>query len=227
MFVANVVGPFLVEQMQPRRPEDDPAPASKWNDIYGFDYRLTEAVPVTIFLAMYTSWGNHGNSLINVTTTTGHGSGWAFEHARHRQRAPDALHTCYAAATSRHHSHAAAAEFIFATSPADGEVSCSRSVTGFCELVISTLHSWNTSYIGNMSCNLHKLPSEETHSPLAEVFIHGNIDSEGYPLKSTSPSSTVIYRNISDKEHYRLRCRRLDDRYACIDSLIIKAQFKV
>lgn len=177
--------------------------------------------------------------------------GWVFEQALHRRHSPDNIHTCYASSSNftssfaqqqqqqqadkKIHNSSLPAEFFFSTPPTteqDKFASCSGSISGYCALSVSSLRSWNRSYVGNMTCSLFM--EEEKMSPrsssfvhLADVFIHGNLNDQGVPMKHTSPVSALVYTNITDNERYILRCRKLDDLYACIDSVEISAEVDV
>lgn len=236
-------------------------PASKWNDVFEFDLHITPKVPLKLSLATYTSWGVHENTLLNITQPPLHWfhnldhqnyhhthdhhlrnetdtNDWVFEQAFHRRHAPDSIHTCYASSSSLlsdHHS-SRAAEFFFATPTAtekDSFASCSGSTSGYCSLSVSSLHSWNRSYIGNLSCSLFsietvaEITSSKSSTHLADVFIDGNLNGQGSPMEHTSPISALVYSNITDDMRYILRCRKLDELYACIDSITISIEIDV
>ena len=180
---------------------------------------------------------------------------WVFEQALHRRHSPDSIHTCYASSSTRqrqqqqqaadnnnnNNSSSSPAEFFFATPPTteqDQFASCSGSISGYCALSVSSLRSWNRSYVGNMTCSLfsvstsistveEKTASRPSFVHLADVVIHGNLDGQGAPMAHTSPVSALVYSNITDNERYILRCRKLDDLYACIDSVVISAEVDV
>ena len=245
----NIAGPFLVEQIlnHPSTSEQDE------DEPRFFDAHFTPRVPLKLSVASYTSWGLHENTLVNITTpppgwslnslhhhhNTKEGN-WVFEQARHRKEIPDNIHTCYAS-SSPHllHSSPSPAEFFFATpasSAADKGSSCSSSLSGFCGLSVSSLHSWNQSYVGNISCSLYSiglsiLPTStvrvQHESHLAEVFIHGSINEQGAPIPHTAPVSVPVYNKLEDNRRYILRCHKLDDLYSCIDSVEISIEINV
>ena len=264
-FVQNIAGPFLKEQIlaplrQASADEDEVArsPASKWNDVFEFDLHVTAKAPLRLILAAYTSWGLHENTLVNITFPPSHwlrnhdrqnlkghhharnesNVDWVFEQALHRRHTPDHIHTCYASSSARS-DLLSPAEFFFATAPTteqDRFASCSGSISGYCALSVSSLRSWNRSYVGDMSCSLFSLgtnasqslqSSHVSHTHLAKVFIQGNLSGQGGPITHTSPVSTLVYTNITDDERYILRCQKLDDLYACIDSITISVEVEV
>lgn len=219
-FVSNIAGPFLLEQSRPRRMEHESS--SIWSGNYGFELRLTSGIiPIQEMVAFYSSWGpekkiNTLEVVVVEPPSCSNCSMWSFSKVPHRRHLPGKDHICFGSASEN-----SVAEFhIVAIPRKPSEFLCNQSTSGYCSIVISSIHSWDTSYIGNLSCSVFHDSKE-----LYEVFIDGNRNDRGGRIQSTSPVSTVLYANASHEEKYTVKCRKLDNLYTCIDSLILKAEF--
>jgi hypothetical protein len=107
-----------------------------------------------------------------------------------------------------------------------------------CSLNIYYLRSWNTSFVGNLTCSLYmhhrihhhinqklKHNKHETtnskahgsnHHPLqTNVLIDGN----KFHNKHTIPASSKIFTSISVAGKYEIQCKKPDNKYSCIGGL--------
>jgi hypothetical protein len=85
-------------------------------------------------------------------------------------------------------------------------------------VLVSTLHSWNSEYVGNVACGLvHAV----TRAVVANVTIAGAVDGTGSRMKQwTVPMSTVVKADVSPG-NYTLQCVKLDHLFVCIDTLTV------
>lgn len=224
-FVEHIAGPFLVQQSRPRDNEEQ-SPNSNWSDIYSFDLRLTSgSIRLPEMLAVYSSWGMEGtvNTLKSIVVVNKPPSPspspslWGFSKLPHRRHQPGLDHICLGS-----HTKGSQVEFELLGMPVmPSTFLCNQSISGFCSLVISSVHSWNTSYIGHLTCSVFQNSRE-----LRSVFIHGN-RVDGKWVEGTVPLPTVLYENISHGEKYSVKCRKLDRLYSCIDSIFLKADYLI
>jgi len=216
-FVERIAGPFLLQQSRPRKEER--YSSSNWSDIYNFDLRLTSGVlPLQEMLALYSSWGMEGtvNTLQDIVVNKS--SLWNFSKLPHRRHLPGHDHICIGS-----HNKSSQIEFELVALPVKPSTFlCNQSMSGFCSIVVSTVHSWNISYIGSLTCSIL-----QNSTVLKSVFIDGNRNERGKWVQSTVPLPTVLYENVSHGEKYTIKCRKMDHLYSCIDSIFLKADYHI
>ena len=217
-FIQNVIGPFFVEQMQPRV-GGEVQPASIYSHVYPFDLHMFNPSPIPSELAVWsTSWGSpkriKSNTLkgiihrpANHTRHQHTQAGWMMQTAPHRlARFPhDVGHVCYGS------SSASDTATFFLRAPD----ACKQD----CTLVVSTLHSWNASYIGNLKCSLWTTDPADDRQ-VANITIVGHLSEDGKNMVSTVPVRSVVASALTAGNH-RLTCEKTDDHFTCVDSLII------
>ena len=219
----RLIGGFLLDQLQnhsetPRRSKD--------SHIYDFDLRLFAPDPEAITVARFTSWGlqqahhsgdnghnghnghnrSHSHNTVNTLAPTvlrpPTSSSFQFVHAPHRSHQLDAGHTCLGSWEAQ------------ATAHFRVPVTCNST----CQVLVSTLHSWNSSYVGNLACGL---VSVRDNAVVANVTIQGVFDAAGTRMKQwTMPISTVVTDKAVPGD-YTLECVKLDGLFTCIDTLAI------
>jgi hypothetical protein len=83
---------------------------------------------------------------------------------------------------------------------------------------LTTLHSWDTSYIGDMSCSLFER-EKSADAAIATVKIQGD-QHEGKHVHDSTPRSTLIGQFAGD-QNMILECKSLDERLSCIARLAL------
>ena len=220
-FVQNIIGPFFVEQMQPRV-GGEVQPASIYSHVYNFDLHMFSPTAIPFELAVWsTSYGlskpskpdiplqhiihRSANHTRHHTQSTG---SWVMQtHPNRLARFPDDVgHECYGSSDA-----AETATFLF-SAPAQ----CKQD----CTLVVSTLHSWNVSYIGNLTCSLWTTDAD--HKRIGKITVVGHLTENGERMGSTLPVRSVVATTLTAGNH-RLTCRKTDGHFTCVDSIILSA----
>jgi hypothetical protein len=208
--------------------------------------------PLSVYLgsvvAEYNSWGTGiRNSLVDAALSSS-------EHFDFQPLSPkhdDQAHVCFGSTSPR-----GIARFLVAfpdqfyhdfLHKENGTVDHSRF-----HLALSMVHSWDSSMIGDVSCQLYQLPdslTDQTHQAsrkfLETTFKNGNNNPEiysnplfnqplvirgnqdpaapGSTLKDTTPRITELTENISLSK-YLLECKKLDERLSCFTRIALSEQ---
>lgn len=94
-----------------------------------------------------------------------------------------------------------------------------------CKISLAFLHSWNTSYIGNTRCNLHRHDNaDHTGVHLGILAINGQDD-----IKKITKSVESTFEGVSIKEGlYSVKCYNLiEGRLSCMTALNVNAMVVV
>ena len=213
-FIQRIIGPFFVEQMQPRS-GGEVVPASIYSHVYPFDLHMFNPSPIPLEIAIWsTSWGATKPSkselplkgiIHSPEAHTRLHSGWAMQTAPHRlARFPhDVGHVCYGSSNATD-----TATFLLRAPDA-----CNKD----CSLIVSTLRSWNASYVGNLKCSLWK--TDAADQLVANIEIAGHLR-DGKQMSMTVPGRSVVASSLTAGSH-RLTCKKTDGLFTCIDSIII------
>ena len=212
----RLLGGFFLDQLRSRNGEAPRRRRSNDSHIYDVDLHLFASTPEEFTVARFTSWGlqpntttapvrqqhNTVNTLAPTVLRPPTSPSFQFMHAPHRRQHVDTGHTCLGSSEP-------GAEAHFAV-----PVAC----TAPCKVLVSTLHSWNSEYVGNVACGLvHAV----TRAVIANVTIAGAVDGTGSRMKQwTVPMSTVVKTDVSPG-NYTLQCVKLDHLFVCIDTLTV------
>jgi hypothetical protein len=173
--------------------------------MYLFDHDIrifpADAYKTKVVVGLWKSWGSAINTLSQISSSHPQ---WQYESIRgHKEHG---LHVCL-------ESSVAGATVDFALNFTAG--SCAKG----CNIAVTTLGSWNTSYVGHTACQLLELtPTGDTLLMGAELLIDGNTDGNGLTLKATTVHSHEIDSQsfLKTGEHI-LRCRNIDEnKVSCI-----------
>eukprot|EP01034_Spumella_vulgaris_P027061 gene27061-33729_t len=134
--VDHMFGPFILDVMRPREEE-----AISPSERYGVeDLHMFKLDRLPLELAHFTAWNDVvNNSLAKIVANPS--SDWTFEHVNHHS----AGHYCY-----HTNVYKTQAKFIV-------DVPETECRDNSCSLTLTSLFTWNDSYIGFMTCGINKL----------------------------------------------------------------------
>ena len=134
--------------------------------------------------------------------------GWDFTYLDNGHHKVHSGHDCYGSRGGDDEVAAAAAALFVMDVP----TTCER-----CKIHISYLHSWNTSYIGDVLCNLYS--AEHNSHPISNLTILGNTY-RGAAMKATLPEESAFPSPVSGGS-YKVECSKLDKKFACVTRFAI------
>ena len=90
-----------------------------------------------------------------------------------------------------------------------------------CSVSVGFLHSWNTSHVGNLRCELYS-PS---HKLLGSVLVNTTLDEDGAVMHHTARVRTNL--RVHGAGTYGLNCSKLDSRLTCFTSFAARSIMEV
>ena len=215
----QLLGTFFLEQVKSR---DVIVPKrSNTSHCYDFDLHMFAPERRDVELYRYSSWGlkpGQENTLAYLVIPNATSS-FVFMRPPHRLHSQDNDHTCYGS-----HVQYDMAKF---TVPSPPENDC--EIEPGCSLRISTLHSWNQTYIGNLDCSLYEGSIIDfvlsTLQPLVTRTILGSSNLNGETMTQyTIPLTSPLWKNLTTNKTYSIVCAKLDARFTCIDTISVAGQ---
>lgn len=197
----NIILRFLLDQMIKIQPDDD---STTMKD----ELRM---FPQSLYWNLIKNWPLWGLAAANNTHISMFQSiikpavGWDFTYLDNGRHKFNGGHDCYG---SRGENHAIATFKIKVPSK------CHK----LCTIGISYLHSWNTSYIGDVICRLHSADNNK-HKVKSNVTITGSVFN-GVTMKATYPEETRFSSSVADGL-YTIKCSKLDNKFACFTRVAI------
>mmetsp|Transcript_12055 Transcript_12055/g.18035 ORF Transcript_12055/g.18035 Transcript_12055/m.18035 type:complete len:491 (-) Transcript_12055:107-1579(-) len=207
-FVGNdILIRFFVDQLRPRS-SDHPNMNSTDAEHPENEIRMFSPSTYQTLINRWSTWGINQNQLSAITE---HTVGWNLTFLDHGNHRFHDGHDCYGARGTTN------SKAIF-------KIPTPRYCQT-CKIGISYLHSWNRSYIGNVSCSLYTLPHRNNrHIPSSKsiianetILINSSIHN-GQAVKITAPMETKFETPLR-RGMYRVECSKLDDKFACFATI--------
>jgi hypothetical protein len=179
--------------------------------IFDYDVRMFAPQATKLDVYQFSSWGGE-RTLQNITRQ---GTDWRFQHTNHHN---DVGHICYG--TNQENATAVFELYLPREKCSLPEAECSVAVT--------SIRSWNTSYIGTKECTVYQLlPNNSKVQADQSVLIAGNkmTDPWGHiqDVKITLPASTQIASHLGTG-HYTVECMNIGvGTHSCISGLNIQS----
>jgi len=208
-FVGNdILIRFFEDQLRPRL--TDTQNVTTTSELPEDEIRMFSPSTYRTLISRWSSWGKDYNQLAAVTERT---AGWNLTYLDHGNHRFHEGHDCYGARGTTE-------KYAVFKIPAPRY--CQT-----CKIGISYLHSWNRSYIGNVSCSLytlphrshHRTPSSKTIVANETILIFGSIYS-GQEVKITAPMETKFETPLR-RGMYQVECSKMDDKFACFSTIAV------
>jgi hypothetical protein len=199
LIVEHILGPFFIQVMQPRIIESNESEFS----MYDHDLRMFAPRVFHTEIDGYSTWNDvMNNTLQNVIVNPS--TNWSFEHTNHHNFG----HYCYHSKV-----HNAVATFRI-------NVSFVCTVLDPCTIGLTSLFTWNVSYIGSLSCSLYKLTTHNYINNSANVShqfmlntrhkVCPDVSISGWHLKGgTVPYESILSSNLT-QGFYEIDCVNVD-----------------
>lgn len=203
-FIAhNIVLRFLNDQMMKIQPEEDDSNKAIKNEIRMF--------PRSLYSSLIENWPLWGLRAVNNTHIPAFqriikpANGWGFTYLDNGRHKFNDGHDCYGSRGQNN---------VMATFKIQVPPTCQQ----LCTIGISYLHSWNTSYIGDVICRLHSVESN-IHKVKSNVTIRGSVH-RGVAMKATFPEETRFPTTVGGGL-YTVKCSKLDSKFSCFTGIAI------
>jgi len=205
-FIANhVLIRFLKDQM------NRPNTSFALSEAEEYQHRNIRMFPRSTYVTLirkWNLWGRRKSTFDDFKVILGSGQGWDLTFLDNGRHALHDGHDCYGSRGLNH---------FKAVFKIDLPNQCEE-----CKIGISYLHSWNRSYVGDVSCSLQSgmhNNSLRTRSVIETVKINGSIY-KGVDVRASYPQETRFTTALSSGK-YIVKCTKLDSKFACFSQVAV------